>query len=59
MLPLKNALRGLVEDNKAVFAVCCELSHVSCSQAAGLHVLVVNRTIQNVHSKKYLEFKVQ
>jgi hypothetical protein len=54
MLPPKNALKGLVEYNKAVFAFYRELSYVSCFQAAGLLLLRVNRTIQGVHSKKYL-----
>jgi hypothetical protein len=51
-LPLKHALKGLVEDNKAVFALCGDLSHVSFSQAVGLHPLTANRTIQDVHSIK-------
>ena len=52
MLPLKHALKGLVEDNKAVFALCGDRSHVSFSQAADLHPLTANKTIQDVHSKK-------
>jgi len=59
MLPLKNALKSFVEDSKRVFALCAEMSHVLCSAAAGLNLLLANRTIQSVHSKKYLKFIVQ
>jgi hypothetical protein len=47
MFPLKHTLNSLAE-----FGSCDEVPHMSCSQAAGLHVPKANRTTQDVNFNK-------